>query len=110
MKRASGAWALRGATFYRDEMLKLKHAAEARDKDALVRFLRADQRDIPKLPSHCEDGPKAPALAATRTANVDWLMIASSTSVRIILSCAHHLESIIMEVVLNVHALHLDCI
>ena len=38
VKGASGAWALRGATFYRDEMLKLKHAAEAHDQDALVRF------------------------------------------------------------------------
>ena len=52
----------------------------------------------------------AAALAATRTVNVDWFTIASFTSVRIFFSCAHHPESIIMEVVVNVHALHLECI
>ena len=45
VRRLGSAW----GHIYRDEMLKLKHAAEARDKDALVRFLRAVQRDIPKV-------------------------------------------------------------
>ena len=45
VRRLGPAW----GHIYRDEMLKLKHAAEAHDKDGLVRFLRAAQRDIPKV-------------------------------------------------------------
>ena len=41
--------------------------------------------------------------------NVDWFTITPSTSVRIIFGCAHHPQIVIMEIILIVHALRLEC-
>ena len=87
-RRLGPAW----GHVYRDEMVRLKRAAEAHTMTLsyAVFFYVRSNAIFRKLHSHCEGGSTAAALAATRTVNVDWFTIASSASARIIVGYAQH--------------------